>query len=71
MSDMQALIDLNAQLLEALELHAALDAPYSQGSLMLSKAGWKEEERFELSASDFVARKTEEAIKKAKEFKNA
>ncbi len=47
---------------EALELTQALDKPFNEGLEILEAAGFDYSNRFELSASDFVKGKVEEAL---------
>lgn len=52
----------NERLKEALELNLAMDLPHKEGSRILEKAGWSYEDRFDLSASEFVKQKAKQAL---------
>ena len=58
--------DINAELLEALECEQAMDEPFYTGKHILIKYGYDYENRFEKTASEFVAEKTKTAIAKTR-----
>lgn len=58
--------EVKRELVEALECVQALDLPYKDAVKIIEARGWRDSDRFDLPATEFVAKKVQNALKLAK-----